>query len=76
MLGLVEADDKFRYLEENPSWITRKKIESGQSFQHDFIENLDEIPSYDYGICETDEYGFNPAITAYAAIDEKSRTSM
>ncbi len=73
LLGLVEADDKFRYLEENPSWITRKKIESGQSFQHDFIENLDEIPSYDYGICETDEYGLNPAITAYAAIDEKKQ---
>ncbi len=73
LLGLVEADDKFRHLEENPSWITRRKVENGQSFQHDFIENLDEIPFYDYGICETDEYGLNPAITAYASIDEKKQ---
>lgn len=73
LLGLVEADDKLRYLEENPSWITRRKVESGQSFQHDFIENLDEIPFYDYSICETDEYGLNPVITAYASIEEKKQ---
>lgn len=71
LLDLVKADDKSRHLEENPSWITSKKVESGQSFQHDFIENLDEIPFYDYGICETDKYGLNPAITAYASLDEK-----
>ncbi len=67
LLGLVEADDKAHYLEENPSWITRKKILNGQLFQHDYIENLDEIPFYDYSICETDGYGLNPAITAYNA---------
>lgn len=70
---LVEAGDKFTCLEENSSWITRRKVESGQSFRHDFIENLDEIPFYDYGICETGEYGLNPAITAYASIDEKKQ---
>jgi len=67
LLGLVEADDKAHYLEENPSWITPRKVKSGQLFQHDFIEDLDEIPFYDYGICETDGYGLNPAITAYNA---------
>jgi len=70
LLGLVEADDKFRYLEENPSWITRRKVESKQSFQHDFIENLDEIPFYDYGILDIDEYGLNPTISSYLSIDE------
>ena len=71
LLGLVQADDKMRYLEENPTWITRRKIEDGCSFQYDFIEDLDEIPFYDYGICKTDDYGLNPAITAYVSIDEK-----
>lgn len=71
LLGLVEANDKMRYFEENPSWITRRKVESGQSFQHDFIENLDEIPFYDYSICETDKYGLNPAIEAYSAVSKK-----
>jgi radical SAM superfamily enzyme YgiQ (UPF0313 family) len=71
LLGLAAADDKVRYLEENDSWITWKKIERLQSFSHDFIDDLDEIPLYDYGICEMDDYGLNPAITAYASIEEK-----
>ena len=70
-LSLVKADDKRRQLEENPSWITKKKAESGQQFQHDFIVNLDEIPFLDYDICKIDEYGLNPAITAYAPIGGK-----
>ncbi len=73
LLGLVKADDKFRYLEESPSWITPRKVKSGQPFQHDFIENLDEIPFYDYSILDTDEYGLNPAITAYASIEQKKQ---
>jgi anaerobic magnesium-protoporphyrin IX monomethyl ester cyclase len=71
LLGLAKADDKLRYLEENPSWITRTKVEIWQSFQHEFIEDLDEIPFFDYGICELDDYGLNPAISAYASIDDK-----
>lgn len=74
LLSLVEADDKFRHLEENPSWITRRKVESGQAFRHNFIENLDEIPFYDYDICETEEYGLNPAIKAYAPIKDKAHS--
>jgi radical SAM superfamily enzyme YgiQ (UPF0313 family) len=73
LLGLVKADDKLRYLEENSSWITRGKIGKGQSFQYDFIENLDEIPFYDYAICNADQYGLNPGITAYASIEEKKQ---
>lgn len=73
LAGLVQADDKLQYLENNPSWITRRKVEKKESFQHSFIENLDEIPFYDYGICEIDEYGLNPAITAYASIEEKNQ---
>lgn len=74
ILGLVKANDKLGYLEENPSWITRKKVESGQSFQHDFIENLDEIPFYDYSILDEDGYGLNPTISAYTSISEKKKS--
>ena len=74
LLGLVQAKDKFRYLEENSSWITRKKAETGQSFQFDFIEDLDEIPFFDYDILNTDEYCLNPALTAYnAGTNEKNK---
>lgn len=70
LLGLVKADDKIKYFEDNSSWITRKKIENGQSFKYDFIENLDEIPFYDYDLCEIKEYAVNPGITSFAHIDE------
>ena len=73
LLGLLKADDKFGYLEHNTSWITRDKVKNGQSFEHDFIENLDEIPFYDYEILDINEYGLNPAITAYASVSEKKQ---
>jgi len=71
LLSLLATDDKLRGLEESPSWITRSKVERNQLFEHDFVENLDEIPFYDYDILDPDEYGLNPAITAYASIEEK-----
>lgn len=71
LLNLVEADDKFSCFQKDPSWVTLKKIKSGRRFQHNFIENLDEIPFYDYGICDIDAYGLNPAITAYVPVKDK-----
>lgn len=72
LLSLVLAKHKKQYLENSPSWITRSKVVRMQTFQHEFIEDLDEIP-YDYDICETSKYGINPSITAYASIDEKKQ---
>lgn len=73
LLNLINADNKLQYLKESNSWITKDKAENGQSFEYDFIENLDEIPFYDYDILNTDEYGINPAITAYAGVDDKKQ---
>lgn len=71
LLGLVEAIDKKEFLRKHLSWITREKVENKQTFQHDFIENLDEIPFYDYDILNTDEYGLSPTISSYASFDKK-----
>ncbi|MFA6549287.1 MAG: radical SAM protein [Candidatus Margulisiibacteriota bacterium] len=73
LLDLVKAENKRQCLEDGSSWITRSKIENNQAFKHDFIVNLDEIPFYDYDICKTKEYGLNPAIEAYSAVDEKKQ---
>lgn len=73
MLGLAKADKKLQYLEENPSWITRRKVENGESFVYDYIEDLDEIPFYDYDICEIDKYGLNPVIETYSAVEQKKQ---
>lgn len=68
---LVAAPDRQHLLAEHPSWMTRAKVEGHATFRHDFIQDLDDIPFYDYAICDIDEYGLNPAITAYGSLDEK-----
>lgn len=72
LLALIEATDKRQSLQQGLAWITHEKLEAGSAFEHDFIENLDEIPFYDYDICDLAQYGINPAMTAYAAVKEKS----
>lgn len=72
LLALAAADDKVRALREGAAWATREKLGRGMTFEHDFIEQLDDIPFYDYDICDLAQYGINPAMTAYAAVKEKS----
>lgn len=69
--GLIKAVDKLQYLEECPSGITLGKVARGKALQLDLIENLDEIPFYDYGILDKVGYGLNPTISAYTSIHEK-----
>lgn len=58
-LGLVLAEDKYGYLEKSTSWITRNKINEVK-FEYDFIEDLDEIPFYDYELLDTKDYSLYP----------------
>jgi radical SAM superfamily enzyme YgiQ (UPF0313 family) len=69
VLGLVEALDKKEFLRTHLSWITKEKVENKQSFQHEFIENLDEIPFYDYDILNTDDYGLSPTMSNITSFD-------
>lgn len=71
LLGLVESVDKKEFLGTHSSWITKEKVENKQPFQYDFIENLDEIPFYDYGILNINDYGLSPTISSYASFDGK-----
>lgn len=69
LAGLLVAPDKGRYLDECPSFTTRQKIETGKTLSLDFIEDLDEIPWYDYDILDVDDYRLNPTIAAYPGVD-------
>lgn len=73
LLGFIQAKDKEKYLEDNPTWITGKKVEEEKNFSWSFIENLDEIPFYDYDLLNVDDYGISPAIIAYSAVGEKTQ---
>ncbi len=72
LLGLVTAPDNKEFLNNHKSWITKEKSGKSRIFQYDFIEDLDEIPFYDYGILNADEYGLSPTIKTYASFDDKA----
>ena len=59
LLELLQADDRHKYLGENPSWITREKAAVNSKFALNLIENLDDIPFLDFGLLQVDDYMSN-----------------
>ena len=72
MLEYFSSKNPKQYVEQSNSWVTKDKLNNSNfKPQHNFIQNLDEIPIYDYGLCE-DKYFKNPAFTAYGKHQETS----
>jgi len=69
LLALIQSQKPLLTIKSSGSWITKSKIREGFSPSHDFIENLDEIPFYDYTLCG-DKYFSNPTFPAYGGIQE------
>jgi radical SAM superfamily enzyme YgiQ (UPF0313 family) len=67
MLGLVEAQSPEAYANDSESWITVRKLDGFFVPKHDFIVDLDEIPFYDYALCDHGRHSLNPVMTSYAA---------
>jgi anaerobic magnesium-protoporphyrin IX monomethyl ester cyclase len=69
MVALLQAkskgEDIRRFLEAHSSWITRKKAGEGTQLQHDFIENLDEIPFYDYDLLNISKANMSPSLNSF-----------
>lgn len=71
LLSLIKSHNKLLHLEENSSWITRKTINNPHT--NDMIENLDEIPIYDYDILNINEYRLNSTLSAYPYTDHSKK---
>lgn len=69
LLGLVQAEDKVAFFSSSPTFITLEKAVANVSFHFDFIEDLDEIPMYDYDLLNLNDYRLNPTIAAYPGVD-------
>lgn len=69
LLNLLQADDKLTYFESSSNWITKDKLSKHASFEHAFIEDLDEIP-FDYSLIRKEDYAINPTINSYAGVAE------
>lgn len=72
-LELLKSNNKLQHLEENNTWITRDKINSNDKYRYNYIENLDEIPFYDYDILNTNEYALDPVFRTYAGGSKTER---
>lgn len=71
LLGLIRANNKKEFMKNHSSWITKEKVEAGYSFKYDFIDNLDEIPFYDYDILNVKAYALSPTVSSYATFTGK-----
>lgn len=67
LLELMLADDPLAYLVHSDSWITRNKLLESEKFlpKHNFIDDLDEIPFFDYELCDLKKHEINQVVASY-----------
>lgn len=56
MRDLLDADDPWQIIRAHKSWIAREELAENKIPQHSFIENLDDIPPFDYKSINLDFY--------------------
>ena len=74
LLELVKSIDTNNYLKNSNSWITKEKVFDKDKLlipKHNFINELDEIPFYDYDLPDSEKHGLNPVMSAYASVDNQ-----
>ncbi len=74
LLGLLKSYDKQAYLAESESWITKDKVVNPKHAlmpKHDFIEDLDEIPFFDYDLCDFNKHSSNQAKSGFHSVENK-----
>jgi len=53
---LVNSENRDEYLNSSSFWITHESLIQGRIPKHSFIQNLDDIPFFDYGLIDLDNY--------------------
>jgi len=56
LLDLIDSDDFHRLLNEHRSWITKKTAREGKTPEPSYVENLDDIPMFDYRLIDLNNY--------------------
>jgi anaerobic magnesium-protoporphyrin IX monomethyl ester cyclase len=77
LLDLIRADDTAAFLAQSDSWITKEKLTGlNGSFtpKHDTIEDLDDIPFYDYDLCNMERHGVNQLMIGYKEVKHENPT--
>tara|TARA_B100000686_G_C16803326_1_gene987845 strand:+ start:1242 stop:2969 length:1728 start_codon:yes stop_codon:yes gene_type:complete len=70
MLELLKSDDYFAHVEDSTSWITSNNIVGSDYFtpQHNFVEELDQIPFLDYNLCDLEKHGVNQNLSSFHSV--------
>jgi anaerobic magnesium-protoporphyrin IX monomethyl ester cyclase len=74
MLELVRAEDRKQYIEGSQSWITQAKAKQIFTPDHNFIEDLDEIPFFDYDLCDVEKHSANLVANTSFATSQMKRS--
>ena len=74
LLAVLKSLNPVEEINKNQSWITREKIMRNNLFvpKHDFIENLDEIPFFDYDLCDMDKHETNQVVASYHNLEKSN----
>ena len=74
MLDLINAKNYYKLIEEHPSWSSRNTIKTGKIPVHSFVNNLDDIPVFDYSIINLNDYNMRSLDKRYS--DNKDKREM
>ncbi|MCX9014413.1 MAG: radical SAM protein [Candidatus Methanoperedens sp.] len=76
MADLVNATDHEKLIEKHQSWINRKTINSGKVPINSFVNNLDDIPEFDYSLVNLNDYNARSLDKNYSAQEGKREMSI
>lgn len=73
MRELLSSENMHAHVRNSKTWINLSAMDGTVDFEHNFIENLDEIP-FDYSIISADDYELNPTIRYYSSVKSKGKS--
>lgn len=56
LVDLLNSENYFQTLETHKSWVTRYTVNIDKKFEPTYVENLDDIPQFDYNLINLDDY--------------------
>ncbi|MFA6096772.1 MAG: radical SAM protein [Candidatus Paceibacterota bacterium] len=65
-LKMVQSENVLDFLENDPSWITKKSLDEGREPQKSSIQDLDEVIDIDYSFVDVSNYAMKEAFSPFA----------
>ena len=71
MRDLLDADEPWQVVRTHKSWIGRKELAENKIPQHTFIDDLDDIPPFNYSVINLDFYNDRSLDKQYAGMKKR-----